>query len=149
VIVYVLLALLNGMIIGMTRTINGQLSTGIGPFRASLWNHVVGFLFLTAALLVIGGWKFDTAHEAPLTAYVGGFIGALFVAVNSYVFPRLGAVNAVLLVISGQMISAVLIDYAKRDVAPTGLRWLGVAVVLLGVYLSRVSRLSREKGKAQ
>jgi transporter family-2 protein len=149
VIFYILLAFLNGMVIGTSRAINGRLSTEAGAFTASLWNHIVGFLFLTLVLFVLGEWKFDVAPAAPLAAYLGGFFGAFFVAVNSYVFPRLGAMNAVLLVISGQMISAVLIDYRKQNVAPTVAQWLGVAVILLGVYLTRVSSSSRDKDKAQ
>jgi len=138
-IAYVLLAILNGLVIGTSRAINGQLSTVRGPFRASLWNHIVGVLFLTLVLLVIGEWKFAAAAELPASAYLGGFFGALFVAVNSYVFPRLGAMNAMLLVISGQMISAVLLDYRNLNAAPTPARCVGVVLVLVGVYLTRLS----------
>jgi transporter family-2 protein len=150
VIVYILLALLNGVVIGTSRAMNGRLGIEIGPFKASLWNHIVGFLFLTAPLLLLGQWKPGVVSPAPpFSAYLGGFFGALFVAVNSYVFPRLGTMNAVLLVISGQMISAVLIDYRSQHVAPTVARCLGVVIVLLGIYLTRVSSLPRAKEKAQ
>ncbi|MFI1799396.1 DMT family transporter [Streptomyces sp. NPDC020379] len=144
---FILLALLNGMVIGTSRAVNGRLSMGIGPFRASLWNHVVGFLFLTLVLLVLGDWKFGDAGSAPAAAYLGGFFGALFVAVNSYVFPRLGAMNAALLVISGQMVTAVLIDFHNQNKTPGALRVLGVVIVIAGMYLSRVTSAAREKGK--
>jgi transporter family-2 protein len=58
--------------------VNGQLSTQVGAFRASLWNHVVGFVFLTLVLVVLGGFQFG--GSAPLPAYLGGLFGALFVA---------------------------------------------------------------------
>lgn len=146
-ILYVLLAFLNGAVIGTSRAINGRLSATIGPFRASLWNHVVGFLLLTVILAVLGQWEFGSSP--PLAAYLGGFFGALFVAVSSYVFPRLGAMNAALMVISGQMISAVLIDWQSKGMTPNGLRSLGVVIVLLGIYLSRLSQSNREKEKVQ
>ena len=146
---YIALALLNGIVISTSRAINGQLSTKLGAFKASLWNHVVGFLFLTLVLLVLGGWQFGAAVASPPSAYLGGFFGAFFVAVNSYVFPRLGAMNAVLLVISGQMISAVLMDYQNQGVRPTVARCLGVAIMLLGVHLTRVSRSPRNQDKSQ
>jgi bacterial/archaeal transporter family-2 protein len=149
VIVYILLAFLNGMVIGTSRAINGRLGSEVGAFKASLWNHVVGFLFLTPALLLMGGWKFEVTPAPPWSAYLGGFFGAFFVAVNSYVFPRVGAMNAVLLVISGQMISAVLLDYRNQNVVPTPARCLGVVIVLLGVYLTRVSSSPRKKDKPQ
>jgi bacterial/archaeal transporter family-2 protein len=146
---YIMLALLNGIFVGMSRAINGQLSTKLGPFKASLWNHVVGFLFLTLTITVMGGWDFDAHVAPPLVAYLGGLFGALFVAVNSHVFPRLGAMNAVLLVISGQMISAVLMDYQNQGVPPTAARWLGVVIVLLGVHMTRVSRSPRNQDPSQ
>ncbi len=144
--VYIVLALLNGAVIGTSRAINGRLSVESGPFKASLWNHVIGFLFLTLALTALGGWKFDAAAPVPTSAYLGGFFGALFVAVNSYVFPRLGAMNAVLLVISGQMITAVVMDSHHQHAAPTALRCLGVGVVLLGMYLTRLASTPRRQG---
>jgi transporter family-2 protein len=67
----------------------------------------------------------------------------------SYVFPRLGAMNVVLLVISGQMISAVLMDYQSQGVPPTLAQCLGVVIVLLGVHTTRVSRSPRTPNKSQ
>jgi transporter family-2 protein len=142
-IVFIALAFLNGMVVGTSRAINGRLSTETGAFRASLWNHIVGFLFLTFALAALSGWRFGGASAAPLAAYLGGFFGALFVAVSSYVFLQLGAMKSVLLVISGQMISAVLLDYRNQHVAPTIIKCLGVAIVLFGVYCSKASGASR------
>ena len=135
---YAFLAVLNGMTIGLSRTVNGRLGVERGPLQAALWNHLVGFGFLTLALVATGGVTAD-AGDAPPAAYVGGFFGVLFVAVNSYVFPRVGAMNAALLVIGGQMIAAVLLD-ARAGHAASALRWVGVAVVLGGLFWGRKSR---------
>ena len=146
---YVLVAILNGIVIGTSRAINGQLSAARGAFPASLWNHVVGFVFLTLVLAVIGEWRFESALALPWVAYLGGLFGALFVAVTSYVFPRLGAMNAAVLVISGQMIAAVVLDYLNENVTPTVARCAGVVLVLAGVYLTRIStRAPAPKDKA-
>ncbi|MGW2063362.1 DMT family transporter [Streptomyces sp. NPDC055775] len=53
---YVLLALLTGLIIGTSRAVNGRLSTRIGAFKASVWNHVAGFAFLSVVLLALRKW---------------------------------------------------------------------------------------------
>ncbi|WP_433435047.1 questin oxidase family protein [Nonomuraea sp. CA-141351] len=140
----ILLALLNGALIGTSRAINGQLSTRKGAFGASVWNHVVGFVFLTAVLLVLHTWP--DASDVPLAAYVGGVFGALFVAVNSYVFPRLGAMNAAVLVISGQVLSAVAIDCVQQRSLPAPVRLAGVALVLLGLCLPRLTSQRGKKG---
>ncbi|GAA2214525.1 DMT family transporter [Nonomuraea monospora] len=140
---FVLLALVNGVLIGASRTINGQLSTRAGAFRASVWNHVVGFVFLSAVLLVLRVWPDLT--DVPVAAYAGGVIGALFVAVNSYVFPRLGAMSASVLVISGQVLSAVVIDCVQQRTLPAPIRIAGVALVLVGLSLPRLTARLRQR----
>ncbi len=146
-IFYMSMALLNGMVIGASRAVNGQLSTRVGALKASLWNHVIGFLFLTLILMAMSTRQFPDSAVVPFSAYLGGFFGALFVAVNSYVFPRLGATKAALLVIGGQMISAVLMDWLHQGTTPGALRCLGVVTVLLGMYLSGKSHSSPVKDK--
>ena len=133
-----LIALINGLVIGASRAINGQLSGNAGPLRASLCNHAVGFLLL-CLLLALYGWPHAALVTIPLGAYLGGFYGALFVAVNSFVFNRLGAMKAALLVIGGQMLFAVVLDWQHQQTAPGVLRGIGVAVILLGMYLSKTS----------
>src|SRR2546429_9974496 len=124
---YILLAFSNGAFISSSRAVNGQLSTEVGAFRASLWNHVVGFVFLTLVLALLNGWRFGVIPAPPLSAYLGGLFGAFFVAVSSYVFPRLGSLNAGVLGISGQMISAVVIDAVNHKSSPPANRYLGGA----------------------
>lgn len=133
---YILLAIFTGIIIGTSRAINGRLSMDIGPFKASFCNHIVGFLFLTSVLAVMGSLRFDAASNIPFYTYFGGFFGALFVAINSYVFPRIGAIKTVLLVISGQMIFSVLIDSKNGTITTLLAQLMGVAIILLGIYLA-------------
>ncbi|CAI1685954.1 Uncharacterized protein conserved in bacteria [Serratia ficaria] len=106
----ILLALFNGVCISISRAVNGRLALDRGAFSASLCNHIVGFLFLSLLLAASGGFSLDQTGQAPWGAYLGGSIGALFVALNSYVLPRLGAMRAALLIISGQMLAGVAID---------------------------------------
>jgi len=134
---FIFLAVLNGVFIGTSRAINSQLSMDIGPFRASFWNHIIGFAFLTTLFILTGNLKLSAGLDTSLFIYLGGFFGALFVAVNSYVFPRMGAVKTALLVISGQMISSVIIDYYAGNISRPFIQLLGVSFILLGIYLSK------------
>ena len=38
---FVFIAILNGIVIGTSRSVNGKLSFYVGPLKASLWNHVM------------------------------------------------------------------------------------------------------------
>ncbi len=144
-IFYTVLAFLNGSLVSTCRVLNGRLSQKTGPFMASLWNHAVGFLLLTVLLAVSGGWMFDKASGAPLTGYLGGFFGALFVVVNSFVFQRLGAMNTTLLAISGQMISAVFLDYWIRGINPGWIQIFGVFLIIFGMYQTRYAMERKKK----
>jgi transporter family-2 protein len=140
----IFLALFNGSLVSTARSVNGKLGGETDAFRASFWNHFVGFLVLTVILAVVGGWDVDFGAPPP-HAYLGGMIGAGYVAINSYVFVRLGAMYGALLVISGQMFAAVVIDYIRQGVPPSVTRWAGVALVIFGVYLSRASEAAHER----
>lgn len=137
-ITFLFIAVLNGIFIGIARSINGQLSVSLGSFSASLWNHIVGLILLTFILLVSFGsnWQIPVLTDLPTWAYIGGVFGAFFVAISSYVFPRIGAMKAAIFVIAGQMISAVLIDYINQGIDAGIYRMLGVLLILLGIYLS-------------
>lgn len=142
---YVLIGLLNGVVVGTSRTVYGRLSSHVGPFNASVWAHLVGLAFLTVLILVTGQPLYYPLTVAPPAAYLGGFFGALFVVVSSYVFPRLGAVKAALFVISGQMITAVIFDWVISGKSPTILTSIGAILVVSGIYLSGVFRKRREE----
>lgn len=135
-LIYALVALLNGAVIGINRSMNGRLSLDVGPFKASLWNHAVGFLFLST-LILFNGHGFEIPLEAPISTYFGGFLGALFVSVVSYVLPRIGTMKSALLVISGQMITGVLIDFQIKNAMALLAQFAGIAMIVLGVYLSK------------
>ncbi|MGI6856127.1 DMT family transporter [Mesorhizobium sp. 1B3] len=136
----VCLALLNGVLIGASRAINARLGMSLGAFRSSFWNHLGGFLLLAALLFALfdQGWR--TASGAPLFAYFGGALGALFVAMNNRVIPRIGNVASLVLVIGGQMIAGLAIDYFGGDLLPTPWQLAGLVLIAGGASLARGRR---------
>ncbi|MGB0944204.1 MAG: DMT family transporter [Marinomonas sp.] len=140
----ILLALTNGLCIGLSRSLNGQLSLHKGPFKASFYNHIFGFLFLSLILICLDTELSSLApawHKETWYLFLGGVIGAFYVALNSYVLNQLGAMKAALLVISGQMVTGVLLDIvfsASLDkLFPYILQGLGIIFIILGVRLSQ------------
>lgn len=134
---FIVYASLAGILVALSRQLNGRLALSTTALWASLINHVVGFGALTLLGLVIGGLIPAGAANAPWHAYVGGPIGVVFVAAGSWLIARIGAVNTALLVIGGQMVSGVLLDLARA--VPTTL-WasaLGVTMILAGMILTQ------------
>lgn len=140
----VIMAVAAGVLIGLSRQVNGRLALTKGALGASFWNHLVGAVALGAVAL--GSWAVTTGPlvppelaQVPLPAWLGGTLGVIFVAAGSWLVARIGATNTALLVIAGQMITGALIDTLRgADGAP--LRALGVLVILIGVAIPRGSK---------
>lgn len=133
----ILLASMGGVLVGLSRQLNGRLSVSTSPLIASFWNHIVGFVALTALGLLIGDLLPSGAADAPWHAYVGGPIGVIFVASGSWVIARIGAVNTALLVIGGQMVSGVVFDLFRSVPSSLWLSSLGVLLILAGTAITQ------------
>jgi transporter family-2 protein len=134
-ILYITLALLVGLLISLSRQVNGRLSLSTSPLTASFWNHLVGFAALTVIGLIVGGLIPPGARDAPWYDYVGGPIGVVFVAAGSFFVARIGAAQTALLVIAGQMVSGVVMDIAQGVPGQVWARALGVLLILAGMAL--------------
>ncbi|SMC62013.1 DMT family transporter [Rhizobium sp. RU36D] len=136
----VILALAGGAAVGMSRSLNGRLTMDKGAFSASFWNHFIGFALLTVYIGLMHRDGLALLAATPAWAFCGGVIGAAFVALSSYVFPRLGANRSALLIIGAQMITGLAIDYLRGTAAFHIGQPIGVGLIILGVYLTRFSR---------
>ena len=65
--------------------------------------------------------------------YLGGAIGALYVAVNSFVMARLGSTNSIVLVVCGQMLFGLLMEVYTKDLAFLEIQIIGAGLVVFGV----------------
>ena len=133
-------AILNGLCIGLARTLNGRLAAQRNSLFASWTNHIVGFVFLTALVLMTTGFSAPSS-PIPVYLYIGGAVGALYVTLNSFIVHRLGVTQATLLVIAGQLISSVILDLVLGKMhltlsIPLLLLIVGAALLVFGFYQS-------------
>ena len=133
-------AALAGVLVGVSRQVNGRLSLSTSPLVSSFWNHLIGFALLTVIGLGLGGLIPSTAAAAPWFAYVGGPLGVVFVAAGSWLIPRIGATNTALLIIGGQMISGVVLDLMSTAPRPLLASIIGVGLILAGMVLTQRRR---------
>jgi len=130
-------ATLAGVLVGVSRQVNGRLSLSTSPLVSSFWNHVVGFVLLSVIGLGLGGLIPASAAAAPWYAYIGGPLGVIFVAAGSWLIPRIGATNTALLIIGGQMISGVALDLMSEAPRPLFASVIGVSLILAGMALTQ------------
>ncbi|WMT89857.1 DMT family transporter [Pelagibacterium sp. H642] len=133
----ILFALLAGILVSLSRQLNGRLALSTSALIASFWNHAVGFAVLTILGLIIGGLWPQGALDAPWYAYLGGMIGVVFVASGSWLIARIGAVNTAMLVIGGQMVFGVLLDLVRGAGGNLVMSFIGVAMIIAGMALTQ------------
>lgn len=136
----VILTLLAGVLVGLSRQLNGRLSLSTSALGASFWNHLVGFVAMTILSLILGRLMMPWALDAPWYAYLGGPVGVLFVTGSSWAIGRIGALNTALLIITGQMVCGLLLDILRRQISNTWLGGFGVALIIAGILVSRRGR---------
>ena len=137
------LTLLAGALLSLQAGMNTRLRTGLGdPILAALVSFVVG---TTALALFAVARRADlptgaTLASVPWWAWMGGLLGAIYVAGVTVVAPRLGAATLTALVVAGQLAMALALDhfgwvgFARRPVDLV--RVAGVAMVLGGALLT-------------
>ncbi|MBE7732323.1 DMT family transporter [Devosia faecipullorum] len=134
---FVAYAIFAGLLVGLSRQLNGRLAISTTPLIASFFNHIVGFAFLTILGLALGNLILPGATDAPWWVYFGGPLGVIFVTAGSWLIPRIGAVNSALLVIGGQMVTGVIFDLVRGAPMTFWASALGVALILGGVALTQ------------
>ncbi len=137
---FIALALLAGVLVGLSRQINGRLAMSTSAMESSFWNHIVGLGFITVTALLWGGLFAGEPLASPWWAYLGGPIGVIFIAAGSWLIPRIGAAQTALLIIAGQMISGVLLDIIMGAPGSPVARAVGVALILAGMYVAQPTK---------
>lgn len=140
---FIILAVLAGMMMPTQAAINNKLAGHVGsPVLSAFISFVVGtialFFYILATGIPLGNLL--SAKNASVIAWMGGILGAFFVATITLV-PRLGVALTFSLVIAGQMLVTLVIDHygllsvpVKEISIP---RVLGVTLTTIGVILIR------------
>lgn len=136
------LAVIAGALGPVQAGINAQLRVWTrDPILAALISFAVGTLALLGYVIAFRvNWPpLHTAGTLPWWAWTGGMLGAFFVAVSIVLVPKLGAATLMALMISGQLLSGIILDHfglVGYEVRELNIwRLLGVAMLVTGVIL--------------
>ena len=136
----ILFAVTAGVLVGISRQVNGRLSLSTSPMVSSFFNHIVGFAVMCVVAVILGGLIPPTIRDIPYYAYLAGPLGVIFVAAGSLAITKIGAVNTAVLIIGGQMITGAAMDLAEGVTAAPLLRFSGLALILVGMLLAQGRR---------
>ncbi|MEG1486331.1 DMT family transporter [Lactococcus sp.] len=151
--IYLAFALVGGFLLANQNPINADLRKIVGsPFLASGISNFVGSIFLGIITLVttqelFPSFQFVSNHPAWL--WIGGIFGGIFLTSNVLLFPRLGAVQTVILPILGQILMGTFIDsfgwFHAMQLPMTLMRFMGIVITLIGVIIAVVLPNLKEK----
>jgi bacterial/archaeal transporter family-2 protein len=147
-LIIIFVAALAGAALPLQAVINARLSPILGaPLWASFLSFTVGAIVLFAIAMsgVIVGWipvpTFSNVLRAPWWIWAGGFLGATYVTIALIMASKLGAGTLVAVIVSGQLMAALLIDHFGAFGLPlrpvTPLRLIGVFFLITGVLFIR------------
>ena len=123
--------------VGMNATVRSVIGSQV---LAAIVNFMVGLAALAFVALASGArWTPGSTGAVPAWAWLGGLLGAAYVAATTVLGPRLGAAALLALTLAGQMLAALLVDhYGVIGFPPspvTPARLLGAALLVTGVLL--------------
>lgn len=138
-----------GIALGAFLPIQGAANSRFAEAVGSTWwsaiaNFAVGLVALVLAAIVVRAPVPTGAKLAgiPAWTWVGGVIGACFVAGAAHLIPKIGAVTLVLCAVAGQMAASLAIDHfglLGLEPRPVSLmRAAGVVLMAGGVALVKM-----------
>lgn len=133
-------------VVGMALVVQIGLNSALrAQFGSAAWAATANFLVGTAALVafaLLQRGPSPTAAQAaavPWWGWLGGLLGAAYVASSTVLGPRLGAATFTAVVVGAQMIASLVIDHyglvGFPEQAATQWRVAGALLIIVGVVL--------------
>lgn len=139
IMVTIFIGLLGGIAVGTQAPIASAMSQRVGGAASSFIVHLGGLIASLILLVSKRGENIDQWRELPWYMLGCGAFGLVLYLSISHTMPKLGAVSAITLIIIGQLLAGVVIDYLGAfGSIPRGLdiyRISGIALLFAGAYL--------------
>ncbi|MDO4715461.1 MAG: DMT family transporter [Bacteroidales bacterium] len=144
-LIWIALALIAGALLPVQASLNSKVASALGgPFygaAAACIVTVIALLGVAAFQLPSTPLSWEGFRQLHWTAWLGGLIGALYLAVVILAFDRLGPAYAFCLMVFGQVLASLLMEHFNVLVAeqqPISLmRIVGLILVVGGIFLIR------------
>lgn len=140
-LIYFGLAVITGALIPIQAATNAAFSKSVGtPVATGLVVFIVGLLAMGLFMLAtrVSVPTIEQFKAAPVYSYLGGLIVATYVVMITILAPRIGMGPAIGLIVTGQIICAVLIDHFGLFNVPIHSisisRIVGVLLMISGIY---------------
>lgn len=137
---YIIISILAGVSVVVSRIMNSNLAKEIGIFQSTFYNYIVG-LFFSIIFFILSREKINLSGlksgHVPLWAYLGGIAGVLFIVLSNYITPRISSFYLTILMFVGQLFTGIIIDYFAEGNISNG-KLIGGILVLAGLIYNLV-----------
>ncbi len=134
----VCLALLTGVTVVASRTINGALGKRSTASLSAWYNHLVGLIGSIGIYAILGFPGVNPFHEITLAnswIFTGGLLGVLAVTSSNFLIHHVSSYSMTLLVFIGQITGGVLLDiFLEGSFSP--IQILAGMIIVLGFSLN-------------
>jgi uncharacterized membrane protein YdcZ (DUF606 family) len=131
----ILISILAGVSIVVSRIINSKLGNKIGVFQSTFYNFLTGLLFSIIILFFSKESLMSissTFSSIPFVAFIGGLIGVVFITLSNYIAPKISTFYMTLLIFIGQLFVGIIIDYFTLNQLSIG-KIIGGVIVAIGL----------------
>ena len=137
----ILFSVLGGVLTTLSMVVSSTLGKKIGLIQSTIIHYIGGLIGGVFILIGLGSKIAPSIAEMsnmPFYIFLGGVIGVMVVYTSNIVIPKIPVVYSTLLMFSGQMLCAIIIDaIVMKDFSI--LKLIGAIIVVLGIlYNSRV-----------
>jgi len=138
-VIVAVVGIIGGIAVGVQSPIAGAMGQRVGGTASSLIVHMSGMILSAILLWLKGGEKIREWQTLPWYMLIAGVFGVILYQTINFTLPKLGSTLMITLIITGQLITGVVIDHfgwlgvAQRSIDLP--RILGMCALLLGGYL--------------
>ena len=141
---FTIFAVIVGMLLPIQAATNAGAAKHLGDVSyAALLSFVIGTILISSYILIAKPSLNTGVLDLGFPKYIvfGGLISVIYTLAITYLSPKLGVGNTLFVIVTGQLIAAVIVDHfgiydsVKYEVTPK--RILGVLLMLVGLYLTK------------
>lgn len=131
-----ILAILAGIFTTIEASINAQLGKYITPAVATLHSLLLGVLLMLLVSAFTGelGQYSRLVYVRPVWL-LGGIFGALIIFFSSKAIPEIGISNTMILILTGQLLSGLVIDVLYNEMVIGSRKAIGLVLFLIGTII--------------
>ena len=144
----ILLAMFGGVLTTLSMVVSSTIAKKIGLIQSTIIHYIGGLIGGVFILIGMGSSSAPSIIDMsrmPLYIFLGGVIGVIVVYTSNIVIPKIPVVYSTLLMFSGQMLCAIIID----AIVMGDFSWkklLGAIIVVLGIFYN--SKIDAKESEA-